>query len=71
MDLHLMTAMYHNGKIIENVERTLRDCLSSGIALYLENPDGTTIKIQKGFKLKSYEGVVFSSGTVERLDFNE
>lgn len=54
----------HNGNLINKAEDIMNDYLNVGTSenhktgLWLENPDGTRVAIQPGFKLYSYEYVV-------------
>lgn len=47
----------HNGNVIREAERMLNDALNSGSYLWLENPDGTIIRLQNGFIIKNVEFV--------------
>lgn len=49
--------LIHNGNIICEAEKMLNDALSNGICLWIENPDGTIIRLQKGFVIKNVEFV--------------
>ena len=58
------STLIHNEKIIREAESMLNSFLElysekHKTFLYIENPDGTTIRLQRGFKIKDYEIVVF------------
>lgn len=58
------STLIHNEKIIREAESMLNSFLELDSEkhktfLYIENPDGTTIRLQRGFKIKDYEIVVF------------
>ena len=58
-----LSVLLHNGNIIRQAEKMLNDFLdldeeSHKTYLYIENPDGTIIRLQHGFKIKDYEYVV-------------
>jgi flagellar biosynthesis/type III secretory pathway chaperone len=55
--------LLHNGSLVRKAEKMLNDFLGLNkenhkAYLYIENPDGTVIRLQQGFKIKDYEYVV-------------
>lgn len=57
-----LSTLLHNGNIVRRAEKMLNDFLdlneeNHGTYLYIENPDGTVIRLQYGFKIKDYEWV--------------
>ncbi len=60
--LGAFTALAHNGRLIREAEEILQEAVRNDNAyIYIENPDGTTIKLQRGFKIKDYEYVIMKS----------
>ena len=58
-----LSTMLHNGSVIRQAEKMLNNFLDLNkdnhkTYLYIENPDGTVIRLQHGFKIKDYEYVV-------------
>lgn len=58
-----LSTLLHNGNVIRQAEKMLNDFLgldkeNHKTYLYIENPDGTVIRLQHGFKIKDYEWVV-------------
>ena len=54
MPLHEMLALIeanHDGELLNKAEGILSDFADEDSSLYLINPDGETIKVQKGCKL--------------------
>lgn len=49
--------LIHNGNVVCEAERMLNDALSKGSYLWIENPDGTIIRLQNGFTIKNVEFV--------------
>ena len=57
--MNAFLALMHNGYVIHEAERTLQKAVENERAhIYVENPDGTTIRLQPGFKIKDYEYAV-------------
>lgn len=57
------STLLHNGSLIRKAEKMLNDLLGLNgenhkTYLYIENPDGTVIRLQHGFKIKDYEYIV-------------
>ena len=55
-----LSVLLHNENLIRQAEAMLNSFLELNTDkhrtyLYIENPDGTTIKLQYGFKIKDYE----------------
>lgn len=55
-----LSTLFHNGNLIRQAEKMLNDFLelnteNHNTYLYIENPDGTVIRLQHGFKIKDYE----------------
>jgi len=58
--MNVLSALMHNGQLIREAERILQNAVESKNSyVYIENPDGTTIKLQKGFKIHDYEFALF------------
>ena len=58
-----LSTLMHNGNLIRKAEKMLNDLLGLNeenhkVYLYIENPDGTVVRLQHGFKIKDYEYVV-------------
>ena len=57
------STLLHNGSLVRKAETILNDLLDLNkenhkVYLYIENPDGTVVRLQHGFKIKDYEYVV-------------
>lgn len=51
-----MTALMHNGSLISKAERILQEAVESeNTWVWIELPDGSTIKLESGFKIRSVE----------------
>ena len=55
-----LSTLFHNGNLIRQAEKMLNDFLelnteNHNTYLYIENPDGTVVRLQHGFKIKDYE----------------
>lgn len=51
-------ALEHNGRLIREAESILQSAVEGDQTyIYIENPDGTTVRLQKGFKIRDYEFV--------------
>lgn len=66
--MNALSTLFHNGNLIRQAEKMLNDFLelnteNHSTYLYIENPDGTVVELQHGFKIKDYEYVVM--GLVE------
>lgn len=55
MPLLVECVTLHNAEIFKNIEETLNEAIVNGTRIWITNPDGTTIALQKGFKLNSVE----------------
>ena len=64
------TGLMRNGQRIQNAENFLNECIANGMYVTIQNPDGTTVRLQKGFKIHSHEAVIISSSGCEIIDFN-
>lgn len=58
--MNALSTLVHNGSLVRQAEKMLNSMIDSNtedhqIYLYIENPDGTTIRLQPGFKIKDYE----------------
>ena len=58
--MNALGTLIHNGSLIRRSEQILNDYLDLNkenhkTCLYIENPDGTCIRLQPGFKIKDYE----------------
>ena len=58
--MNAFTALCHNGRLLDQAENIINNFLASEtenhmVACFIENPDGTRVAIQKGFKLLNYE----------------
>ena len=50
------TQLLHNGSLVRQAERILTNILNdTNTRIWIENPDGTTIELQKGFKIVDFE----------------
>lgn len=61
-----LSVLMHNGNLIREAEEMLNSFLeleseNHKAYLYIENPDGTTICLQHGFKIKDYEIIGFKN----------
>lgn len=51
-----MAALMHNGGLISKAERILQEAVESeNTWVWIELPNGSTIKLEPGFKIKSVE----------------
>ena len=62
--------LMRNGQRISNAENFLNECISNGMYIAIQNPDGTTVRLQKGFKIYNCEAVITTSNGCERINFN-
>lgn len=62
--------LMHNGQLIRNAENLLNECIADGMYIAIQNPDGTTVRLQKGFKIYNCEAVIMTANGGERIDFN-
>lgn len=57
--MNAFSMLVHNGKVIKKAEKVLNDAICDTdnhcCYLYIVNPDGTRIRLQKGFKIESAE----------------
>lgn len=54
--IRVFAALNHNYRLIKEAERTIQEMAEvKGCYLYLNNPDGTRIRIQPGCTIESYE----------------
>ena len=61
MNIGTLAHMMHNGKLIRQAENILKDAVQNNINVYVENPDGTILKLQDGFKIWDYELILYKS----------
>lgn len=76
VDLHIMTTMHYNSKVIKKAENMINSFLDNNddnhkAWVYLVNPDGTKIRIQKGCKLESYEAAIFDDKRQQKPQASE
>ena len=71
MNIGVISAMCHNGNLVKNAERVLNKCIASGQYIAVENPDGTIVRLQEGFKIINCEMVVTTETGYEHYNFNE
>lgn len=62
--------LMHNGKLIRDAEKLLNQCIAAGMYIAIKNPDGTTVRLQEGFKIHDYEAVITTANGCERINFN-
>lgn len=54
--MNAFLALYHNGCLIRKAEHILREAAQNpNCYIYLENPDGTRVRIQPGCKIIDFE----------------
>ena len=70
MNIGVISAMCHNGKLVKNAESVLNDCIASGQYVEIENPDGTTLRLQEGFKIINCEMISMTENGYEPYNFN-
>ena len=70
MNISVIAAMYHNGNLVNNAENVLNDCIASGQYVEVKNPDGTTLRLQEGFKIINCEMVVTTENGYKSYNFN-
>lgn len=53
----VLSKLAHNGELIRKAEKYLNDALDgrTNTAIWIENPDGTTIILEHGFKIHDVE----------------
>ena len=61
--MSVLSMLLHNGNIIREAEETLNSFLEMNtenhkIYLYIENPDGTRVALQHGFRIRDVEYVI-------------
>lgn len=66
-----MMGLDRGGRLINQAERIINDAIESGTAVYIENPDGTKIRLQEGVKILSYEAVLIEENKVSKINFND
>lgn len=71
MNYGVMFSLMHNGRLIRNAENFLNECIANGMYITIQNPDGTKVRLQKGFKIHNYEAVITTPDGYERIDFNK
>ena len=71
MNIGVIAAMCHNGNLVKNAENVLNDCIASGQYVEVKNPDGTTLRLQEGFKIINCEMVVTTENGCKPYNFNE
>lgn len=47
--------LYHNGSLLEQAKETLYESVRNGTMIYIELPNGETIKLEDGFKIHDVE----------------
>ena len=70
MNISVIAAMCHNGNLVKNAENVLNDCIASGQYVEVKNPDGTTLRLQEGFKIINCEMVVTTENGYKSYNFN-
>ena len=70
MNIGVIAAMCHNGNLVKNAENVLNDCITSGQYVEVKNPDGTTLRLQEGFKIINCEMVVTTENRYKSYNFN-
>lgn len=65
-----MMGLDRGGRLISQAEHIINDAIESGTAVYVENPDGTKIRLQEGVKIHSYEAVIIEGNKCEKINFN-
>ena len=70
MNIGVIAAMCHNGNLVKNAENVLNDCITSGQYVEVKNPDGTTLRLQEGFKIINCEMVVTTENGYKSYNFN-
>lgn len=64
--MNAFLALYHNGCLIRQAESILQNSAQNpNCYLYLENPDGTRVRIQPGCKIIDFEYAVAYSDMEE------
>lgn len=54
--MNALFALMHNGYVIHEAERALQKAVENDrTEIYVENPDGTRVRLQPGFKLIDFE----------------
>ena len=71
MNIDERAAMCYNGNLVKNAEHVLNDCIASGQYVEVKNPDGTTLRLQEGFKIINCEMVVTTENGYKSYNFNE
>lgn len=66
-----LSGLMRNGQRIQNAENFLNECIASGMYVAIQNPDGTTVRLQKGFKIYNCEAIIATENGCERMNFNE
>ena len=46
--MNTMSGMIHNAFLVAQAEKTINRCLENGMFIYLQNPDGTQIRLRQG-----------------------
>jgi hypothetical protein len=59
MNIGALAQLTHNGRLIKQAEEILQSAVENGISIHFENPDGTILKLQDGFKLHNFEIIVY------------
>ena len=70
MNIGVIAAMCHNGNLVKNAEHVLNDCIASGQYVEVKNPDGTTWRLQEGFKIINCEMVVTTENGYKSYNCN-
>lgn len=65
-----LAGLMRTGQRIQNAENFLNECIADGMYISIKNPDGTTVRLQKGFKIYNCEAVIMTENGCERMDFN-
>jgi len=47
--------LYHNGALLEQAKEALYESVRNGTMIYIEFPNGKTIKLEDGFKIHDVE----------------
>lgn len=68
--MNAFSAMMRNGNMIKSAEKTLNDAIAAGQYVAVENPDGTVVRLQHGFKIRNVEMIITTENGCEAYDFN-
>ena len=55
INLSAFKQLYHNGALLERAKETLYESVRNGTMIYIELPNGETIKLEDGFKIHDVE----------------